>query len=233
MEKIIEAVNVSYIYQTKYQKTQALKEVSCSFERGKVYAITGKSGSGKSTFLSLLAGLDVPTEGTLTVEGEDMRKMNRDAYRLNRASVIYQAFHLFPLLTVMENVMFPMELQHVSAKEAKTRAREYLEKVGLPETLYKKRPGMISGGEQQRVAIARAIVNEPAILLADEPTGNLDPTNSWEIMKLLEEANDRGTTVLVVTHNQEIVNEMKKRVITMKMGVIVSDEKKGGSNNEN
>ncbi len=173
MEKIIEAVNVSYIYQTKYQKTKALSEVSCSFERGKVYAITGKSGSGKSTFLSLLAGLDVPTEGTLVVEGEDMRKMNRDAYRLNRASVIYQAFHLFPLLTVTENVMFPMELQHVPAKEAKARAREYLAKVDLPETLYKKMPGMISGGEQQRVAIARAIAAGGEILLADEPTGGV------------------------------------------------------------
>lgn len=173
MEKNIEAVNVSYIYQTKYQKTKALSEVNCSFERGKVYAITGKSGSGKSTFLSLLAGLDVPTEGTLAVEGEDMRKMNRDAYRLNRASVIYQAFHLFPLLTVMENVMFPMELQHVAAKEAKARAQEYLAKVGLPETLYKKMPGMISGGEQQRVAIARAIAAGGEILLADEPTGGV------------------------------------------------------------
>ena len=182
LEKIIEAVNVSYIYQTKYQKTKALSEVNCSFERGKVYAITGKSGSGKSTFLSLLAGLDVPTEGMLAVEGQDMRKMNRDAYRLNRASVIYQAFHLFPLLTVMENVMFPMELQHVAAKEAKARAQEYLAKVGLPETLYKKMPGMISGGEQQRVAIARAIAAGGEILLADEPTGNLDSQNEKVIV---------------------------------------------------
>ncbi len=185
LEKIIEAVNVSYIYQTKYQKTKALSEVNCSFERGKVYAITGKSGSGKSTFLSLLAGLDVPTEGMLAVEGQDMRKMNRDAYRLNRASVIYQAFHLFPLLTVMENVMFPMELQHVAAKEAKARAQEYLAKVGLPETLYKKMPGMISGGEQQRVAIARAIAAGGEILLADEPTGNLDSQNEKVIVNLL------------------------------------------------
>lgn len=172
-EKLIEAVNVSYIYQTKYQKTKALSEVSCSFERGKVYAITGKSGSGKSTFLSLLAGLDVPTEGTLLVEGEDMRRMNRDAYRLNRASVIYQAFHLFPLLTVLENVMFPMELQHVPKKEAKARAKEYLAQVDLPDTLYKKMPGMISGGEQQRVAIARAMAAGGEILLADEPTGGV------------------------------------------------------------
>ncbi len=205
MEKIIEAVNVSYIYQTKYQKTKALSEVNCSFERGKVYAITGKSGSGKSTFLSLLAGLDVPTEGVLNVEGEDMRKMNRDAYRLNRASVIYQAFHLFPLLTVMENVMFPMELQHVAAKEAKARAQEYLAKVGLPETLYKKMPGMISGGEQQRVAIARAIAAGGEILLADEPTGNLDSQNEKVIVDLLcKLAHEDNYAVIVVTHNEAV-----------------------------
>lgn len=205
MEKMIEAVNVSYIYQTKYQKTKALSEVSCSFERGKVYAITGKSGSGKSTFLSLLAGLNVPTEGTLSVEGEDMRKMNRDAYRLNRASVIYQAFHLFPLLTVMENVMFPMELQHVPKKEAKARAQEYLAKVGLPETLYKKMPSMISGGEQQRVAIARAIAAGGEILLADEPTGNLDSQNERVIVELLcKLAHEDNYAVIVVTHNEAV-----------------------------
>lgn len=205
LEKIIEAVNVSYIYQTKYQKTKALSEVNCSFERGKVYAITGKSGSGKSTFLSLLAGLDVPTEGMLAVEGQDMRKMNRDAYRLNRASVIYQAFHLFPLLTVMENVMFPMELQHVAAKVAKARAQEYLAKVGLPETLYKKMPGMISGGEQQRVAIARAIAAGGEILLADEPTGNLDSQNEKVIVNLLcKLAHEDNYAVIVVTHNEAV-----------------------------
>ncbi len=205
MDKIIEAANVSYIYQTKYQKTKALSEVSCSFERGKVYAITGKSGSGKSTFLSLLAGLDVPTEGTLLVEGEDIRKMNRDAYRLNRASVIYQAFHLFPLLTVMENVMFPMELQHVAKKEAKARAQEYLAQVDLPEALYRKMPGMISGGEQQRVAIARAMAAGGEILLADEPTGNLDSQNEQVIVNLLcKLAHDKNYAVIVVTHNEAV-----------------------------
>lgn len=204
-EKVIEAVNVSYIYQAKYQKTKALSGVSCSFERGKVYAITGKSGSGKSTFLSLLAGLDVPTEGTLSIAGEDMWKMNRDEYRLNRASVIYQAFHLFPLLTVMENVMFPMQLKHISEKEAKARAEEYLKKVGLPETLYKKMPSMISGGEQQRVAIARAIASGGEIILADEPTGNLDSQNEKVIVELLcRLAHEDNYAVIVVTHNEAV-----------------------------
>lgn len=220
MDKIIEAANVSYIYQTKYQKTKALSEVSCSFERGKVYAITGKSGSGKSTFLSLLAGLDVPTEGTLLVEGEDIRKMNRDAYRLNRASVIYQAFHLFPLLTVMENVMFPMELQHVAKKEAKARAQEYLAQVDLPETLYRKMPGMISGGEQQRVAIARAMAAGGEILLADEPTGNLDSANTRNIVEILcSLAHEDGCTVIIVTHDTAVA-EQADVVLQMKDGSI-------------
>lgn len=213
MDKIIEAANVSYIYQTKYQKTKALSEVSCSFERGKVYAITGKSGSGKSTFLSLLAGLDVPTEGTLLVEGEDIRKMNRDAYRLNRASVIYQAFHLFPLLTVMENVMFPMELQHVAKKEAKARAQEYLAQVDLPETLYRKMPGMISGGEQQRVAIARAMAAGGEILLADEPTGNLDSRTSQEVIGLLQTTSKNfHQTIVMITHNDEIAQSADRTI---------------------
>ncbi len=205
MKKVIEAVDVGYVYQTKYQKTRALTGISCSFARGRVYAITGKSGSGKSTFLSLLAGLDVPTEGTLTIDGEDIRQMNRDAYRLRRASVIYQAFHLFPFMTVTENVMFPMELQHVPVKEAKARACEYLQKVGLPESVYRKRPGMISGGEQQRVAIARAMASGGEILLADEPTGNLDSQNEKVIVGLLcQLAHEDHYAVIVVTHNEAV-----------------------------
>lgn len=205
MGKIIEAEKVGYIYQSKYQKTKALTEVSCSFEQGKFYAITGKSGSGKSTFLSLLAGLDVPTEGNLYIDGRDIREIDRDSYRMNRASVIYQAFHLFPLLTVMENVMFPMQLQHISKKEAKARAREFLAKVDLPDTLYGKMPNMISGGEQQRVAIARAMASGGQILLADEPTGNLDSQNEKVIVNLLcRLSHEENYAVIVVTHNEKV-----------------------------
>ncbi len=205
MVKIIEAKNVGYIYQSKYQKTKALTEVSCSFEQGRVYAITGKSGSGKSTFLSLLAGLDVPTEGNLYIDGKDIREIDRDAYRMNRASVIYQAFHLFPLLTVLENVMFPMQLQHISKKEVKNRAQEFLAKVGLPDNLYGKMPNMISGGEQQRVAIARAMSSGGQILLADEPTGNLDSQNESVIVELLcKLAHEENYAVIVVTHNEKV-----------------------------
>lgn len=205
MGNIIEAENVGYVYQSKYQKTKALTEVSCSFERGKIYAVTGKSGSGKSTLLSLLAGLDVPTEGNLYIDGKEIREMDRDAYRMNSASVIYQAFHLFPLLTVLENVMFPMELQHVAKKERKERAQAYLSKVGLPDALYGKMPNMISGGEQQRVAIARAMASGGQILLADEPTGNLDSQNEAVIVELLcKMAHEENYAVIVVTHNDKV-----------------------------
>lgn len=204
MEKVIKAEKVGYVYKSRYQETKALSEVTCSFERGKVYAITGKSGSGKSTFLSLLAGLDVPTEGKLFIDDKEVREMDRDAYRMKQASVIYQAFHLFPLLTVLENVMFPMQLQHVSKKEAKDKAREFLKKVGLPDTLYKKMPGMISGGEQQRVAIARAMAAGGQILLADEPTGNLDSQNESVIIELLcRLAHEENYVVIIVTHNEK------------------------------
>lgn len=205
MAKIIESENVGYIYQTKYQKTQALSGVSCSFEKGKVYAITGKSGSGKSTFLSLLAGLDVPTEGKLYIEGKDIREIDRDDYRMRKASVIYQAFHLFPLLTVLENVMFPMLLQHIPDGKAGERAKELLQTVGLPDTVYRKMPGMISGGEQQRVAIARAVAAGGQILLADEPTGNLDSRNGEKIVELLVKlAHEENYAVIIVTHSEKV-----------------------------
>lgn len=146
--------------------------------------------------------------------------------------VVFQDFRLLKDRNIYENIAFAQRVVETPTRIIKKKVPAALSLVGLAQK-YKSFPKELSGGEQQRVAIARAIVNEPAILLADEPTGNLDPTNSWEIMKLLEEANERGTTVLVVTHNQEIVNEMKKRVITMKKGVIVSDEKRGGYINEN
>lgn len=205
MDEIIKVEKVGYIYQSKYQKTQALSGVSCSFERGKVYAITGKSGSGKSTLLALLAGLDVPTEGNIYIDGKEIREIDRDEYRMNCAAVIYQAFHLFPLLTVLENVMFPLKLSHVPAKEAQSRAQGFLAKVGLPDTLYYKMPNMISGGEQQRVAIARAMASGGQILLADEPTGNLDTHNESIVVELLEKlAHEEDYAVIIVTHNEKV-----------------------------
>lgn len=166
MERI-EVKEVSYSYQNKYQRIEAVKEVSCTFESGKMYAITGESGSGKSTFLSLLAGLDCAESGAILINGEDLSEMDRDACRRKQISVVYQAFHLFPLLTALENVMYPLELQGISRQEAKRQAAQCLEEVGLEEKILNQYPKMMSGGEQQRVAIARAMAAKGKILLAD------------------------------------------------------------------
>ena len=203
----IKVESVSYSYQNKYQTVEAVKEVTCTFETGKMYVITGESGSGKSTFLSLLAGLDISKNGTITVDGEDLSRIDRDAYRREKVAVIYQAFHLFPLLTALENVMYPLEIQGVARKEARERAEEYLKEVGIDEKKFEKYPRMMSGGEQQRTAVARAMASGGRILLADEPTGNLDTENEEKIVELLISlAHDRDFTVIMVTHNRQIAD---------------------------
>ena len=205
---ILQADHVSYSYRTKYQKVDAVRDVSCTFEQGGFYAIIGESGSGKSTFLSLLAGLDVPSEGEIYVQGQSLNQMDRDAYRLNQASVVYQSFHLFPLLTALENVMLPMEFKKIRKKEAADRAEKLLLRVGLTERIFRQFPKMMSGGEQQRVAIARAVAAGGEIILANEPTGNLDSENEQKIVELLKElAHEDGYTVIVITHNQKVAEE--------------------------
>lgn len=217
----IDVSQLSYSYRTKYQTVHAVKDATCVFEEGKVYAITGESGSGKSTFLSLLAGLDLPESGELAVDGADMRGKNRDAYRKSEVSVVYQAFHLLPLLTVAENVMLPMELNKVSKSERRTRAAQCLEKVGLSEEKHQKYPKMMSGGEQQRVAIARSLAAGGKILLADEPTGNLDTENGQNIVSiLLNLAHDDGYLVVIVTHNHEVAAQVDE-IYRMKDGVLI------------
>ncbi|MDE6214559.1 MAG: ABC transporter ATP-binding protein [Lachnospiraceae bacterium] len=204
--------HVDYTYRTKYQSVEALKDVSCSFEDGTMYAIVGKSGSGKSTLLSLLAGLDLPTKGSIYVEGEDLKKMDRDSYRRNTACVVYQAFHLFPLLTAQENVMYPMELKGMKRKQAAVRAKELISQMGLPEKICRQFPKMMSGGEQQRVAIARALAVEGKILLADEPTGNLDSENERRIVEILYKiAHEAEYTVIVITHNEKVAEAADHR----------------------
>ena len=216
--EILRAEHVSYSYQSKYQKVDAVKDVSCVFEKGKFYAIVGESGSGKSTFLSLLAGLDQPSEGTIYVEGEPLCDMDRDAYRLNRAAVVYQAFHLFPLLTAQENVMLPLECKKMHKKEAVRQAKRLLQRVGLESRIYRQFPKMMSGGEQQRVAIARAVAAGGEIILADEPTGNLDSGNEENVVALLKElAHEDCYTVIVITHNQRVADETD-HVFRMKDG---------------
>ncbi|EGG81502.1 cell division ATP-binding protein FtsE [Lachnospiraceae bacterium 2_1_46FAA] len=206
----------------------ALNGINLKIEQGEFVFIVGDSGSGKSTLIRLLMKELDPTSGTIIVNGINLNRMkHRHIAKYRRhLGVVFQDFRLLKDRNIYENIAFAQRVIETPTRVLKQKVPAALSLVGLAQK-YKAYPKQLSGGEQQRVAIARAVVNEPAILLADEPTGNLDPTNAWEIMKLLEEANERGTTVIVVTHNHEIVAEMKKRVITMQKGVIVSDEKEG------
>ncbi len=206
--ELLKAEDVYYSYQTKYQTIEAVRGISYSFETGHMYAIVGESGSGKSTFLSLLAGLDLPTKGKVYVSGEDMADLNRDLYRREKASVVYQSFNLFPLLTAQENIMYPMELKGLKRNEAKQKAAELMERVGLRKQVIHQYPQMMSGGEQQRVAIARALASEGSIIFADEPTGNLDTENERNIVRLLKDtAHSMNYAVIVITHNPEVAAE--------------------------
>ncbi|MBE5902204.1 MAG: cell division ATP-binding protein FtsE [Lachnospiraceae bacterium] len=206
----------------------ALNDVSLHINEGEFVFIVGNSGSGKSTFLKLLTKELEPTSGTITVNGTNLRKLRRKKIPMYRRNIgmVYQDFRLFKDRNVYENVAFAQRVIEESNRVIKKRVPMMLSMVGLAAK-YKSRPKQLSGGEQQRVAIARALINEPKILLADEPTGNLDADNTWDIMKLLEEINAKGTTVIVVTHNREIVEVMKKRVITLKKGVLVDDYRPG------
>lgn len=205
---MLEVKDVGYVYQSKYQSIEALKHVSCSFEAGKFYAVVGPSGSGKSTLLSLLAGLDLPTSGEILVDGHPTRTMDRDKYRRETASVVYQSFNLFPLLTALENVMYPMELLCTKRAVAEASAKRLINEVGLEEKIFRQFPVMMSGGEQQRVSIARALAAGGRILLADEPTGNLDSTNEETIVKILKcLAHERGYLVIVITHNSSVYEQ--------------------------
>ena len=207
----------------------ALNNISLHVEKGEFVFIVGDSGSGKSTLIKLLLRELTPTSGRIMVNNTDVVKLRHGKLPKYRRGigVVFQDFRLLKDRNVYENVAFAQRVISVPGRQIKKNVPSVLSRVGLAEK-YKSRPKELSGGEQQRVALARAIINKPQILLADEPTGNLDPKNSWEIMKLLEHINYDGTTVLVVTHNREIVNAKRKRVITMKKGIILSDQKKGG-----
>lgn len=215
--------NVSYSYRTKYQTVYAVKEVSCAMEPGVFYALIGKSGSGKTTLLSLLAGLETPDSGAILVNGEDLKGMDVDLYRRKTASVIYQNYNLFPLMTVQENVMYPLLLGGMKKAEAAREAQETLARVGLDSSYWKRLPAMLSGGEQQRVAIARALINAPAVLLADEPSGNLDSVNREEIHRLFFDLRERlGQTIVVVTHDDHLASMADRRIV-MRDGLIINE----------
>ena len=218
--------SVSKRYDGKSQP--AINNISLHIDKGEFVFVVGNSGSGKSTLIKLLLKELDPTSGTIRVNNQALNKLPRrkiSKYRRG-VGVVFQDFRLLKDRNVYENVAFAQRVIEKPNRVIKKRVPEVLTLVGLAGK-YRSRPKELSGGEQQRVALARALVNRPEILLADEPTGNLDPKNSAEIMKLLEEINARGTTVLVVTHNREIVNSMRKRVIRLRKGVIISDEKEG------
>ena len=218
--------NVSKAY---VEGIPAIKNISLHIDRGEFVFIVGDSGSGKSTLIKLLLKELEPTSGKITVNGQNLGRLKRKQiprYR-RKIGVVFQDFRLLKDRNVYENIAFAQRVIMTPTRKIRREVPKMLSLIGLAEK-YKSFPKQLSGGEQQRVALARALVNHPDLLLADEPTGNLDPKNSWEIMKLLESINEKGTTVLFVTHNREIVDEMKKRVITMNRGVIISDEKEGG-----
>ena len=230
MEKIVELKNVSKVYKIGDNEFKALDNIDLSLNKGEMIVILGPSGAGKSTLLNLIGGMDTPTNGNVIIDGENISKYNENKlsdYRAENVGFIFQFYNILPSLTVKENVDIVKDIvkNPISTEEA-------LKGVGLLEHS-KKFPNQLSGGEQQRVSIARAIVNNPKLLLCDEPTGNLDPEKSMEIMKVLEDINkNRGTTIMMATHDEKIVNKMKKQVITLKDGHLVNFKQKGKYQNE-
>lgn len=206
----------------------ALSNVTLNIDKGEFVFIVGPSGAGKSTIIKLISREELPTKGYLVVGGRDLSRLRRREvpfYR-RKLGVVFQDFRLLPNKTVYENVAFAMEVVEAPPKIIKKRIPEVLQLVGLKHKMGAM-PSELSGGEQQRVSLARAIVNNPELIIADEPTGNLDPETSWEIFRLLNEINLRGTTVIVATHASSFVNKMRKRVISIDRGMIIRDQEKG------
>jgi cell division transport system ATP-binding protein len=204
---------------------EALRGIDLRVDQGEFVYIVGPSGSGKSTLIKLMYREEVPTHGIVLINGINVKRVRdwKIPHVRRKIGVVFQDYKLLPNLTAFENVAFAMEAVEAPRRKIRTRVEEVLELVGLTERMHAL-PSQLSGGEQQRVSIARAIVNNPTFIIADEPTGNLDPENSWDIMYLLEEINIRGTTVVMATHNKDIVNTMRQRVIAIEQGVIVRDE---------
>jgi len=226
-EPILRLDKVSYQYRNNYQSVDAVKDASAEFFEGKLYAIIGKSGSGKSTLLSVMAGLALPTKGQVVYRGIPTDEVNLDKYRRENVTVVYQSFNLFPLMTCLENVCFPLELLGKTPKEASVIAKEQIAHVNLPETVYKRFPNMISGGEKQRVAIARALASGAKVILADEPTGNLDVANGEKIVELLWHlAHDENYLVIIVTHDlgiTKIADEVMQMTDGYLMPMVLED----------
>ena len=227
---MIEFRNVNKIYSTG---TQAVKEANFKIEKGEFVFLVGTSGSGKSTLIKMILKEETPTSGKILINDKDITniKPKKIPYLRRSMGVVFQDFRLLPDKTVYENVAFAMYVVNATPKQIRRQVPIILSLVGLSKKA-KMYPNELSGGEQQRVALARALVNNPSMLIADEPTGNLDPDTAWDIMNLLNDINLRGTTIVVATHAKEIVDKMKKRVIHVSKGEIVRDDKKGGYNCE-
>lgn len=221
-------IEMQDVWKTYPDGTHALKGINIKVDRNEFVYIVGPSGAGKSTFMKLIYREEFPTKGHLFVNGFNVEKLKhrKIPYLRRNIGVIFQDFRLLPKLTVYENIAFAMEVIEAPKRVIKRRTMEVLDLVNLKEKAFSY-PTQLSGGEQQRIAIARAIVNSPAVIIADEPTGNLDPETSWDIMRLLEEINFRGTTIIMATHNREIVNTMRKRVIAIEKGQIARDQLRG------
>lgn len=221
-------IEMQDVHKTYPDGGYALKGVTIRVERNEFVYIVGPSGAGKSTFMKLIYREERPSKGTIFVNGFNLEKLKQRKIPFVRRNigVIFQDYRLLPKMTAYENIAFAMEVIEAPSRIIKKRTQEVLELVKLKDkgNAY---PNQLSGGEQQRVAIARAIVNNPTVIVADEPTGNLDPETSWGIMKLLEEINFRGTTIVMATHNKEIVNTMRKRVIAIENGIIARDQLRG------
>lgn len=222
--------NVTKVYENG---AVGLRDFNLHIERGEFVFVVGSSGSGKSTFIRLLLKEVEPTDGNIIINGTDITKIKRRQipYLRRKIGVVFQDFRLLPSKTVYENVAFAMQVVETNPKIIRRNVPQILAMVGLAKKI-NAYPNQLSGGEQQRVALARAIINRPPILLADEPTGNLDPDTAWEIMDLIEEINRNGTTVVISTHAKDIVDKMQKRVVTINKGVVLRDVKGGGYDDE-
>lgn len=223
--------NVTKVYDNG---SVAIKNLSLNIEKGEFVFVVGSSGSGKSTFIKMLLKEVDPTTGSIHIDGQNVTSIARSEipYLRRKIGVVFQDFRLLPSKTVYENIAFAMEVVEASPRNIRRAVPAVLALVGLNKKA-RAYPNQLSGGEQQRVALARAIINKPPILLADEPTGNLDPETAWEIMNLLKDINERGTTVVVASHAKEIVDALKKRVITLQKGIMLRDIKEGGYSDEN
>lgn len=229
----MEMIRMKNVFKTYPNGVGAIYDLTLSINKGEFVFIIGGSGSGKSTLIKMLYREEKPTRGEIILGGVNVVKLrNSKVYKLRRKiGVVFQDYKLLPKLTVYENVAFALEVIGADTKEIRSKVISVLDKVGLKHKA-KTYPDKLSGGEQQRVAIARAIVNDPKIIICDEPTGNLDPDTSMEIMQVLEQINNMGTTIIMATHDREIVNRMKKRVIVISEGKLVKDYEKGQYVNE-